>query len=101
MSSNACVGTHEAHIVDSAAYSEKSCMLSKMKEPTCETKTKLLVAHQNTTEFYAKAVSELARKTGVVSRIQYEKLSLAAERARKLSFEARELFEGHIAEHGC
>ena len=76
-------------------------MLSKMKEPTCETKTKLLVAHQNATEFYAKAVSELARKIGVVSRTQYDKLSLAAERARKLSFEARELFEGHIAEHGC
>ena len=37
-----------------------------MKGPTCETKTKLLVAHQNATEFYAKAVSELARKIGMV-----------------------------------
>jgi hypothetical protein len=79
----------------------KVCMLSKMKKPTCETKTKRLVAHQNATESYAKAVSELARKIGVVSRTRYEKLSLAAERARKLSFEARELFEGHIDEHGC
>jgi hypothetical protein len=52
-----------------------------MKEPTCETKTKLLVAHQKATEFYVKAVSELARKIGVVSRTQYEKRSLAAERA--------------------
>jgi hypothetical protein len=89
--------THEKQL----ACAKSPVCFRKMKEPTCETKTKLLGAHQNATEFYAKAVSELARKIGVVSRTQYEKLSLAAERARKLSFEARELFEGHIAEHGC
>ena len=78
-----------------------------MNEPTkfplrvCVDKTTLLKAFQSASEAYSMAVAECSRSIGTAAQANYETLHVAAERARKFSYEVREQFEGHIAEHGC
>jgi hypothetical protein len=72
-----------------------------MKEETCQTKATLLVAYKKAAALYSKAVSELSRSIGEVSLDVIEELTIAAERMRRTSANAREAFEGHLAEHDC
>jgi len=72
-----------------------------MDNSNCEAKTQLVVAYQNASEIYSKAVADLTRAIGRVDRIEHEKLSLAAERARLVATEARADLDMHIFEHDC
>jgi len=72
-----------------------------MNRDNCEQKTQLLITYQAATEVYSKAVSELTRAIGKVNRVDHEKLSLAAERARLVAGEARNDLDAHMIEHGC
>jgi uncharacterized membrane protein len=84
-----------------------------MKEPNdivllgCDEKTKLRSAFQSASESYSRAVVKLSRSIGAASdaaaasHVNYDKLHRAAEQARRLSIEARDRLERHIAEHGC
>jgi hypothetical protein len=72
-----------------------------MNKGNCETKTQLLAAYQQATDLYSKAVAELARNVGKMSRIEYEKLNLASEKARLMATEARSNLDTHMYEHGC
>jgi hypothetical protein len=67
----------------------------------CPTKAKLVTAWNTATEIYSRAVAELSRQAGALSKPQYEKLKLTAEDARKRSMQARAAVEAHIADHGC
>jgi hypothetical protein len=74
-----------------------------MKKPAaaCETKRDLLTKYQEATTAYSQAVAELARKIGIVKKADYDALSAAAHRARRLSATALEALEAHTDEHGC
>jgi len=76
-------------------------MVRNMKEATCQTKATLLLAYKKATALYSEAVSKLSRSVGEVSLAAIEELTIAAERMRRTSANAREAFEGHLAEHGC
>jgi hypothetical protein len=67
----------------------------------CETKTELLVAYQKASFAYSQGVAELARYAGTIPRVEYEKLRLSAERARRLCSEARDALQVHTLEHNC
>ena len=68
---------------------------------SCPTKTHLLSEWQKATEIYSKAVTHLSRKIGIVPRAEYEKLTHAAETARKHSLDAKAALEAHTKAHGC
>jgi len=72
-----------------------------MPTASCEEKTRLTVEYHETIQLYSAAVNELARKTGVVLKEEYDRLSVAAEKARQVSTDARARLERHIAKHGC
>ena len=74
-----------------------------MKKPiaTCDVKRQLLTAYQKATAAYSQAVAELSRKISVVSKADYTDLSLATQKARRLSAAALEGLEAHTDEHGC
>jgi hypothetical protein len=67
----------------------------------CDEKTKLRSAFQSASESYSKAVVQLSKSIGSVSLVHHNTLHRAAEQARRLSIEARDRLERHIAEHGC
>ena len=69
--------------------------------PICQDKRRLLADYQNATEAYASAVAELARMIGVVAQADYGVLTVATQRARRLSASAHEALEAHLDEHGC
>ena len=68
---------------------------------TCPTKALLLKTWQNAAEAYSKAVAELSQQIGILPKHEYQKLTHAADAARKRSMEAQASLEAHIAEHGC
>jgi hypothetical protein len=68
---------------------------------SCPKKDALSLARQEAADVYAKAVADLAKKMGIVSAVEYRRLSQAAEIARKQSQRAHADFEKHIIEHGC
>ena len=70
-------------------------------EGNCPTKTILLSTWQNASEIYSKAVADLARRAGVVSKAEYERLKTVAEKARQRSFEAQGDLEAHVLAHRC
>ena len=72
-----------------------------MEQPTCDIKTRLLVEYQESTEAYSKAVVDLARSVGKISRVEYEKLRFATELARTRAQESRNELETHTYEHRC
>ena len=79
-----------------------------MKEPKdifilgCDEKTTLRNAFQTASESYSRAVMELSKSIGTASHdVHYKTLHRAVEQARRLSTEARDRLERHIAEHGC
>ena len=78
-----------------------------MKEPNdivmlgCDEKTNLRSAFQSASESYSRAVVKLSRSIGTAANSNYDKLHRAAEQARRVSIEARDRLERHIAEHGC
>jgi hypothetical protein len=67
----------------------------------CDEKTSLRSAFQYASESYSRAIVKLTKSIGTASDVNYSKLHHAAERARRLSIEARDRLERHIAEHGC
>lgn len=73
----------------------------KDRKETCPTKTVLLTAWQNAAEIYSKAVADLSRRVGVLSKAEYDRLKAVAENARKRSSEAQSNLEAHITDHGC
>jgi hypothetical protein len=68
---------------------------------SCPTKAGLLHAWQTAAETYSKAVSDLSRQIGVLSKDKYEQLKQVAEQARERSRKAQAAVEAHIEEHGC
>ena len=72
-----------------------------MNSYRCHAKTRLLFESQSAVEAYSKAVRELSRTIGSASRTDFEKINLAAERARKASLKARTDLDIHTREHGC
>jgi Zn finger protein HypA/HybF involved in hydrogenase expression len=72
-----------------------------MNKSNCDIKTQLIVAYQNASEIYSKAVADLTLAIGKVDRIEHEKLSLAAERARLVTTERRADLDMHIFDHEC
>ena len=71
-----------------------------MTEP-CSKKNTLLLARDDAADAYAKAVADLAHRIGVVSAVEYRRLSLAAEIARKQAQRADMELKRHMGEHGC
>jgi hypothetical protein len=68
---------------------------------SCSTKTILLDEWQSAAEIYSKAVAELSRQIGILAKADYERLTEAAENARKRSLEAQANLEAHVDDHGC
>lgn len=61
----------------------------------------LLETYRKATAEYSAAVSELASHAGKGQADQFNKLSLATERTRRLCQTARERFDAHVDEHHC
>ena len=72
-----------------------------MNNNPCDVKTKLLAEYQRASAAYSKAVSDLARKVGIMSKIEYETLRVATELAAKRTRQARDHLEMHTYEHQC
>ncbi len=72
-----------------------------LRKNFCPTKILLLAAWQDAAEMYSKAVAELSRQIGVLSRANYERLKEVAESALKRSLASQSALETHIADHGC
>jgi hypothetical protein len=72
-----------------------------MNRDNCDQKTQLLKTYQDAAEVYSKTVAELARGIGKLNRIEHDRLSVAAERARLTAQEARNNVDAHTIEHGC
>jgi hypothetical protein len=68
---------------------------------TCHEKTRLLNEYRRATDLYSAAVRELSRKIGIVERSAYMSLNDDAENGRRLSGDARDQLERHVAQHGC
>jgi hypothetical protein len=66
---------------------------------TCEEKLSLLLAYQRLGQGYSEAISKMTR--GNISSADYQRLSIATEKARIASIAARDRLNRHIAEHGC
>ncbi len=73
----------------------------KMNRKNCDTKSQLLEQYQIAAEAYSKAVAELTRNIGKVDRVKHDKLSLAAEKTRLATAQARNGLDAHITQHGC
>jgi uncharacterized membrane protein len=71
------------------------------RKESCPVRTSLTAAWQQAAEVYSKAVAELSRRIGVLSKPDYEELKQAAEVARHRSIQAQANLEAHIEEHGC
>jgi hypothetical protein len=67
----------------------------------CDSKTELLLAYQKTAGAYSKAVSELVRHAGTIPAMEYERLRVVTERARRACANARDTLAVHTIEHGC
>jgi hypothetical protein len=67
----------------------------------CDEKTSLRNAFQYASESYSRAVVKLSKSIGTASDVNYSKLHQATQQARRLSIEARDRLERHIAEHHC
>ena len=74
-----------------------------MKQPgaICPTKRRLLTAYQTATKLYSNAVADLSVLIGKTSREDYDKLNLAAQKARRSSANALEALEAHTDDHSC
>jgi hypothetical protein len=70
-------------------------------EGLCEAKTELFLAYQKAAEAYSQAVSELARHTGTVPHIEYERLRKMTDTTRDVCTAARDALDVHTYEHGC
>lgn len=75
--------------------------LAAVQDSNCEIKTTLLFTWQCATDSYARVLSALSRRIGVMSPEEYHTLRLDVEDARKASKEARDDFEAHIRQHHC
>ena len=71
------------------------------EKESCPTKIILMTAWQNAAEIYSKAVAELSKQVGTLSKSDYARLRQAAHRARQRSIEAQTNLDSHIKEHGC
>jgi hypothetical protein len=71
------------------------------KTELCRAKTELLVAYQKTASIYSKAVAELCHYAGAIPQVEYERLCLLTERARKVCEAARDALGAHVSEHHC
>ena len=67
----------------------------------CKIKTELLLAYQQASLRYSKAVSELSHSAGVIPEVEFKYLRLATERARKICTAAQEALRVHVADHRC
>lgn len=71
------------------------------KTELCRAKTDLLVAYQKTATAYSKAVAELCHYAGTIPQVEYQRLCLLTERARKVCQEAKDALHTHVSEHHC
>ena len=72
-----------------------------MANEVCAEKLALLSRYEETTRLYSEAVSELNARIGTTSKIYFERLRGAAERAENRTRAAKEDLEKHIRGHGC
>jgi hypothetical protein len=76
-------------------------MNAPKQQQSCPMKAVLFATWQNAAENYSEAVAELLRQMGVLPRSEYQKLSQAAENARKRSHDAQAALEAHTKNPGC
>jgi hypothetical protein len=67
----------------------------------CEEKDHLSRAYGFAASDYVRAAALLNKRTGVMSKQDYEEIRTYAEKVRDLAEQARIALERHIAEHGC
>jgi hypothetical protein len=67
----------------------------------CATKDSLLRKYHYATGDYSRAMEVLDVKLGTLKKLDYQTIRQAAEDYRKLSDEARDELDRHMAEHGC
>jgi hypothetical protein len=67
----------------------------------CDKKTRLVLECERATQVFSAAVSQLARRTGIVAKTEYDELRHLADRTRLASMNAREELNDHVGEHGC
>lgn len=74
----------------------------KSADSACDSKTQLLIAYQDATGKYSKAVSDLSKCMGKISKKPNTKsYESVAEQDRRISAGARGDLESHMKEHGC
>jgi multidrug resistance efflux pump len=69
--------------------------------PACEEKDRLTRAYSSAASDYSRAVELLQKRSGVMSKQDYENIYNFVERARKQVEHARAALEKHTAEHSC
>jgi len=69
--------------------------------PACEEKERLARAYSFALSDYNRAVTLLQKRSGVMSKLDYEDIHNFVERAGKQTEHARAALERHTAEHGC
>ena len=70
-----------------------------MSGSACHEKMRLLIAYQRGTVAHADAFSNMVVMD--IPKDELQRLSAAAEKARKAAHDARDELERHIAQHGC
>lgn len=68
---------------------------------TCEEKARLVAEYEISAKKFSEAVTELQRKIGTSTRIEYERLSSGADELLLKSEQARLALEQHVAAHNC
>jgi hypothetical protein len=75
--------------------------MDALKESSCPVRAALIAAWHNAAEIYSKAVAELSRQIGIISKDEYQRLKRLAENALQTSIDAQATLEAHIEGHGC
>ncbi len=67
----------------------------------CEHKLRLIDLHKDATLRYSLAVTDLAVTRGKISKSEFERLLVFAQKTRTISEALRHEFLKHAKEHGC
>jgi hypothetical protein len=67
----------------------------------CEEKGKLFKAYQQVTERYSAVVTELQRKMGTLSKVDYDALYRSTEMLHADVTRAQGELNSHVMSHGC
>jgi hypothetical protein len=76
-------------------------MNAAAKLAACEDRERLVRAYKFAVSDYSRAVMSLQRRSGVMSKHDYEEIQSFATKTRDLAEHTRAVLDKHIAEHGC